>query len=93
MILENHLFADDQLVGAAPSDKTKRFHHVGKNLSLSPGWVRSVLDNDLKRPAISLAQIDGFACANIFVPLFCKSPGQWALKLNNNLGDSTAKIF
>ena len=55
-ILKNHLFAADQLVGAAPSGKTKNFPRVAKSISLFPGSVRSVLDNDLVRHLIPLSQ-------------------------------------
>ena len=55
-ILKNHLFADDQMVGAAPSDKTKDFPRVAKNMTLFPSAVRSILDNDLVRHSIPLSQ-------------------------------------
>jgi hypothetical protein len=55
-ILKNHLIDNDQLVGVASSDKVKSFNQVAKR---SSGEVRSILDNDLERHSIPLAQFPG----------------------------------
>ncbi len=55
-ILRTHLVVNDQLVGAATSDKTKGFPPAAKNLSFFPGSVPSQWENNLVRHSIPLAQ-------------------------------------
>lgn len=55
--LLNHLFADGRLVGAAPSGKTSAYPLAMK--AGSPGFVRSLLDQDLLRHDIPLEKFSG----------------------------------
>lgn len=53
-ILGRHLFHDDHLISAAPSEKTKNFTEVPESLSRYPGSIRSVLDRDVIRYSVPL---------------------------------------
>ncbi len=55
-ILKKHLFRDNRLVGAASSEKINGFPQVSSSASPPFQAVRSILDKDLKRHAIPLAQ-------------------------------------
>ena len=56
MILKNHLFSDSRLLGAALSEKTKGFAPLSeKNVFFREG-VRSVLDENLERRIIPVAE-------------------------------------
>jgi len=58
-MLACHLFAENCLIGAAPSDKTKGFSPVAQSQAPFPGSVRSKLDDGLERYSIPLAQFSG----------------------------------